>query len=135
MRLGMVVLDRAGEPLLAVPNRDARAVRQGLVLAAEHGDEFRRFSGRTPLPVFAAARLRWLAEERPETLRKAAHFLSISDWIAWRLCGEVTAEPSQAAESLLFDVASQGWAWDWIDRLEIPRGLFPELRPCGSRAG
>ena len=42
MRLGMVVLDGAGAPLLAVPNRDARAVSQGLTLAAQHPCHDRR---------------------------------------------------------------------------------------------
>lgn len=136
MRLGTVLLDAAGEAILAVPNRDARAVVQGLTLAAEHGEELLALSGRWPSPIFAAARLRWLRENEPAALDRAAHFFSISDWITWRLCGEAVAEPSQAAESMLFNLAERAWAWDWIDRLEIPRSLFPSLgesgRPVGS---
>ena len=135
MRLGTIVLDREGEALLAVPNRDARAVGPGLLLAAQHGDALNATAGRWPYPIFAAARLRWLAETQPDTLARAAHFLSVSDWITWLLTGEISADPSQAGESLLFDQRSGQWSWEWIDRLELPRRLFPYLAPCGRAVG
>jgi autoinducer 2 (AI-2) kinase len=135
MRLGTVLLDAAGGVLLAVPNRDARAVGPGLVLAAQHGEALQRVTGHWPYPIFAAARLRWLAETDPARMARVACFLSLSDWMAFWLSGAVASEASQAAESLLFDVTSGAWAWEWIDRLEIPRHLFPELRASGSRLG
>jgi autoinducer 2 (AI-2) kinase len=135
MRMGTVVLDESGEAILSVPNRDARAVGPGLSLAAQHGDALQRMGGHWPLPIFAAARLRWLVETKPEDAARAAHYLSLSDWMGYRLTGAVATEPSQAAESLLFDVTTGEWAWDWIDRLEIPRALFPKVRSSGGDLG
>ena len=135
LRLGSVVLDRDGAPILAVPNRDARAAGPGLLMAAEHGERIFARMGRWPYPVFSAARLRWLTETDPAGARRAAHHLSISDWVTYKLCGTPVAEPSQAGESLLFDLASREWAWDWIDELGLSRELFPAPRECGSRAG
>jgi sugar (pentulose or hexulose) kinase/phosphoglycerate dehydrogenase-like enzyme/ribulose-5-phosphate 4-epimerase/fuculose-1-phosphate aldolase/putative sterol carrier protein len=135
MRLGTVVVADDGEVLLSVPNRDARAVGPGLILAMQHGDALQQLTGHWPLPIYGAARLRFLVETRPEDLARAAHYLSLSDWMTHHLCGEVATEPSQAAESLLFDVSSGEWAWDWIDRLEIPRRLFPAIGESGSQVG
>jgi sugar (pentulose or hexulose) kinase len=59
----------------------------------------------------------------------------VSDWIGFRLCGVAAAEPSQAAESLLFELEQPRWAWDWIERLGLPRRLFPEVRSAGTRLG
>ena len=69
-----------------------------------------------------------MRETAPETLDGIAHFFAISDWMTWLLCGEAATDPSQAAESGLMDIAAGTWAWDWIDRLEIPRRVFPEIR-------
>ncbi len=135
MRLGTVVVDADGSPLLAVPNKDARAVGPGLVLAANHGDELQALAGHWPFPIYAAARLRWLKETRPETLERARWYLSLSDWMGFLLCGEAAMDPSQAAESLLYDLRAGDWATDWIDRLELPREIFPPLRASGSQLG
>lgn len=135
IRLGTILLDRRGDVLLAVPNRDARAIGPGLSLAARHGEALNATTGRWPYPFFAAARLLWLAETQPDAMARTAHFLSVSDWITWLLTGEITADPSQAGESLLFDQGAADWSWEWIDRLELPRRLFPSLAPCGSAAG
>jgi autoinducer 2 (AI-2) kinase len=82
-----------------------------------------------------AGRLHWLASHAKDTLERASHHLSVSDWIGFRLCGVAAAEPSQAAETLLFELEAPRWAWDWIDRLGLPRRIFPEVRRAGSRLG
>ncbi len=135
MRHSLVVLDRDDGVILATPNRDARAAAEGMTLAAEHGPEFHRRTGHWPNPIFAAARLRWLATNAPEGLEQATTFLNLSDWIAYRMCGQVAAEPSQAAETLLFDLQTRDWAWDLVEWLNLPRQLFPPIRQSGTCLG
>ena len=135
MRHASVVVDADGEVLLAASNRDARGLAKILELAGAHGEELHRRTGHWPNPVQPAGRLCWLASERPADLERAAAHLAISDWIGYRLCGEIAAEPSQAGETLLLDLASRSWAEDWIEKLGLPRALFPELRDAGTRLG
>ncbi|MEE8581105.1 MAG: FGGY-family carbohydrate kinase, partial [Myxococcota bacterium] len=135
MRFGTVVLDDRGEVLLAVPNRDARAAAESIGLAVEHGFPLQARTGHWPLPIFAAPRLRWLATKAPETWARARVVFSINDWVTWRLCGERVTDPSQAAGTLLFDLEKRDWAWDWIDRFELPQRLFPRIEPAGTRVG
>jgi autoinducer 2 (AI-2) kinase len=135
MRHGSALLDAQGHELLLAPNRDARGLAPTFELAAAHGEEFHRRTGHWPNPVQPAGRLRWLATEAPGTLARVATHLSLSDWIAWRLCGERASEPSQAGETLLLEIERPAWAWDLIDRLELPREIFPTLRTPGSLLG
>lgn len=52
-------------------------------------------AGLWPLPVRAAARLLWLAAERPDALGRTHLLLSMSDWLNLRPHGVAATEPSQ----------------------------------------
>jgi autoinducer 2 (AI-2) kinase len=135
LRLGNVMLDASGAPLLAVPNRDARAAGPGLMLGAQHGEALYRASGRWPYPIHTAARLQWLRAEKPGIFSTISDVLSISDWLAFKLSGERATDPTQASETLLFDLAGRSWSEEWIGKLELPREIFPEVLEPGSRLG
>lgn len=135
MRHASVLLDGDGEVLLATTNRDARGAARAIELADLHGAEIHRRTGHWPNPVQPAPRLCAFAASRPEAFARAAHHLSLSDWVAYRLCGEIATEASQASETLLCQIAERAWASDWIDRLDLPRHLFPEIRPAGTALG
>ena len=135
MRHGLVAIDRKGKVLLATPNRDARAVDQGMGLAMERGEELYRITGHSPSPIFMAARLMWLKESRPGDFKSLHAALSISDWVGYMLTGELVCEPAQAAESLLFDLQTGSWAGTLIKSLGLSEKVLPELKPAGSRLG
>ncbi|MCX6035639.1 MAG: FGGY family carbohydrate kinase, partial [Chloroflexi bacterium] len=135
MRHGMVAIDKKGNALLATPNRDSRAVDQGMVLAVERGEELYRLTGHAPNPIFMAARLLWLKDTCPEQFKEVHAALSISDWVGYMLTGELASEPAQAAESLLFDLKSRKWATALIKSLGIPEKIFPALKQAGSKLG
>ena len=42
---------------------------------------------------------------------------------------------SNAARTLLFDIHAGDWAQPILDRLDIPRALLPEVRPCSQTYG
>jgi autoinducer 2 (AI-2) kinase len=134
MRHGSVVIDANGAPLLAAPNRDARGLGPILSLG-DRSEEFFRRTGHWPNPVQPAGRLMWMAAEQAEVFARADTHLSISDWIGFRLSGERAAEPSQAGETLLFDLAKRDWDDVGIDALGLPRSLFPAVRNAGDRLG
>ena len=135
MRHGSVLLDAQGRVLLATPNRDARGLGAALDLAATHGEALHRRTGHWPNPVQPAGRLLWLASNAASCWSARQVIFPVSDWIGFRLCGVAAAEPSQAAETLLFELEQPRWAWDWIERLGLPRRLFPEVRRAGTRLG
>lgn len=129
-----LVLVREGKILFAVPNKDARAAAEGMEMAARYGDALAARTGRWPSPIFTAPRLAWLAACHPEWLEGAVA-LAISDWVAFRLCGALTTDPSQAGESLLLDVASREWMTEWLAKQGLSPALLPPLRPSGQYLG
>ncbi|MCH2170163.1 hypothetical protein MK489_05235 [Myxococcota bacterium] len=135
MRFGLVVADAQGNPLYAGPNRDARAIAEALKLAADHGDALNTDTGHFPMSVMAAPRLQWLARNAPETWEQSAVAYSLNDAITHRLCGAIATDASQAGETLLCELERRHWAWEWIDRLELPHRLFPRIAPAGECLG
>jgi sugar (pentulose or hexulose) kinase len=112
MRHSTIVLDKKKEILFAVPNRDVRAADIGIQLAAEHGEEFQRVTGRWPIPCFTAVRLKWLSENTPEVFSEASIVMSLSEWLTYRLCDRIASDPSHAGETMLYDLHTGDWAWD-----------------------
>ncbi|WP_188112841.1 NAD(P)-dependent oxidoreductase [Mycobacterium simiae] len=135
MRHTTVVLDADGCALLATPNRDARAAGEAWQLASEHGSTLYARTGQWPSPLATAARLRWLATTNPDAWARATTVFTLSDWIAYRLCGESGSEASQASSTLLFDIAQREWAADLVEELGIPRRLLPGIHPSGTCLG
>ncbi len=135
MRHSMVAIDKKGNVLIATPNRDSRAVDQGMGLAVERGEEIYRLTGHAPNPIFMAARLLWLRDTHPERFRAVHAALSISDWVGYMLTGELASEPAQAAESLLFDLKNRKWASAFIKSLGLPEKILPSLKQAGSKLG
>lgn len=136
MRFGLVVLDEHRVPLIAVPNRDGRAVGPALEIAEKHGEEILQQTGHWPMPIFAGLRLGWLRSQ-PELWERARHALAINDWVTYRLCGELASEPSQGSESLLLDLEGDGTRWSTrrLKQLDLPASLLPPIHPCGTRIG
>ena len=135
MRNTIVVLDHQRNVLLATPNRDARALGEGMILGMERGPEVHALTGHWPTPLFLGARLLWMKINAPELLARATVAMSVSDWLAFILSGKPAAERSQAGESLLFNLQRSEWATDLIESLGFPRSLFPEPVDSGSRLG
>jgi xylulokinase len=83
----------------------------------------------------SAAKLRWLAEHRPEVLERARYLFLPKDFIRFRLSGIPGTDPSDAGGTGLFDRETGGWAPDVVSLARLPARLMPAVRPSASRAG
>lgn len=135
MRNTTVVLDGNGIELLATPNQDARAVVEALTWAASDGGDVHEVSGHWPSPLFTGTRLIWMKSNAPDLLKKASTVLSLSDWVAFRLCGGIFAERSQSGETLLFDQGTGDWSYYLISSLGLRREMFPMVVDAGTPVG
>jgi rhamnulokinase len=126
----------ADDALLGNPvhYRDARhETAVPAVHAAVGAEELYRATGLQHLPfntVFQLAARRGTAQ-----LDAARQFLLVPDLLAHWLTGAVGAEVTNASTTGLLDATTRQWAWDLVDRLDLPRGLFPPLRHPGERLG
>jgi autoinducer-2 kinase len=134
-REGIVLLDENDREVYAGPNRDYRAVIEGMQISNMFGDELYKRSGHFPSSMTGAARMMWFKNHAPKTFELVRHLQSINDWILFRLSHEYACEPTNAAETSLYDLTAQDWAFDVIEKLELPREVFPRVAPAGTRIG
>jgi rhamnulokinase len=78
--------------------------------------------------------------DRGGVLEAAEGFLNVGDWFNALLSGVAKGEMSLASTTQLFDprMGPSGhgdWAWELIDRLGLPRRIFPPLVPPGTVLG
>jgi rhamnulokinase len=69
------------------------------------------------------------------SLAAARTLLLIPDLLAYWLTGVRGAEMTNASTTSLIDIATEGWSVDVIDRVGIPRDIFPSLRRPGEVIG
>lgn len=79
--------------------------------------------------------LAYLQMYEPETLAMADKALLMPDLFAYLLTGEMKAEYSIVSTTQCLDPETGDWAYDLLDRLEIPRRLFPPIIDAGESYG
>jgi xylulokinase len=72
-----------------------------------------------------AATARWLLRHERETLRRTRNLLLPKDYLRLRLTRQIATDVTDAASTLLFDVAGRQWS----DEMVRAVGLDPELLP------
>ena len=132
-REGIVVLDKAGRPVIGMPNIDHRGRAWEHTL--QNKDEVYRLTGRFPTSLFSAFKLVGLREGRKDLWEQADTFLSISDWIEYMFSGVEHYEHSQASETLLYDVARKSWSDALCEKFNLPSSLLPPLSDSGTVLG
>jgi sedoheptulokinase len=109
----------------------AETYLQAMIEAAGGAHAFERM-GCLPAAGFMGATLYWLARQGalPDP---PAHACLIPDAAVTLLTGAPPCtDPTDAGSAGLFDVVAGAWAWPVIERLGLPAGLFPPVRPAGS---
>jgi len=114
--------------------RDARhETAVPAVHAAAPADELYRINGLQHLTINTVFQL--AAQRGSAQLAAARQLLLVPDLLAHWLTGAVGAELTNASTTGLLDATTRDWAWQLIDRLDLPRGLFPPIRQPGARLG
>ena len=134
-REGAVFLDKGGHELYCGPNHDVRAMAEGFELMAQYGERAYQVSGHYLNFIFVPARLLWQKNNAPEVYEKTARILMINDWILFRLSGEYACEPTNAAETAVYNLRTGDWEWPLIADIGLPKEIFPPIRPCGYVLG
>ncbi|AHF15428.1 FGGY-family carbohydrate kinase [Niabella soli] len=132
-REGIVVLDKAGMPVVGMPNIDHRGREWEEIL--DNKEQVYGLTGRYPTSLFSAFKLVGLREGREEWWQQLDTFLSISDWVEYMFCGVEHYEHSQASETLLYDVERRAWSESLCELFSFPLSLLPPLTSSGTVLG
>jgi len=92
------------------------------------GDKVRRVSGWSPEPGLPLLSIGWLRQSRPEVFAATERFLSVNDFLAYRLTGRLGTNLSMAGEMLLTDITTGQWSEELCRLVGInPKYLSPIL--------
>jgi autoinducer-2 kinase len=137
MREGIVLYDENGVELFAVANVDARADKEVKYLKENFKgieEEFYKLSGQT-FALGALPRIIWLKNNKPELYEKVAKISMISDWILYKLCGNITSDPSNGGTSGIFSLEKREWVSSMAKKVGIKDDIFPPVFEVGEVIG
>jgi len=135
---GTVCLDREGNPVRpAIIWADGRSAREVEELTAQIGRERLARLAANPIAAgFMAATARWLLRHEKDTLWRSSVMVLPKDYIRLRLTRQIATDPSDAASTLLFDVANRRWSDEMVQLVGLEPGLLPRVvpshEPCGT---
>lgn len=98
-------------------------------------DEFYDITGNQFMEINTAFQLLSLVEKKPYILEKADKILLMPDLLNYMLTGIKATEYSIASTTQLLDARKKNWSSKVIDALNIPKKLFTEIIPTGTKIG
>ena len=120
-------------PLILWPDKRA----SGMELPDNDANELMHRTGLgVPLDAqFTIAKLRWFQKQRPDSWKKVACILSISDYLIFSLTGQKMCDYSTAAMSGLFDITHGSWWNEQLDNFGIQADMLPSPKRTGVYVG
>ena len=76
---------------------------------------------------FTAPKLLWMRENEPENFNRISKIMLPKDYIAYRLTGVHSTDPSDASGTLLFDVENRCWSKEMMDICDITEDQLPTV--------
>lgn len=133
---GLVLVDGKGQVLRrAILWNDTRTTEQCRRIENVLGAKLLDITRNRALEGFTLPKLLWVQEREPELLAQAAHFMLPKDYVRYRLTGELASEYSDAAGTLLLDVAGKCWSKTIAGAFHLPLSLCPPLVESFDQTG
>lgn len=92
-------------------------------------------AGNPVWPINSALRIRWMMDNEPALLARAAKWLLIEDFLNYLLCGRLATDFSMASCTLLFDQCRREWSDELLAASGIDRRLLCDPLPSGTLLG
>ena len=132
---GLVMSRVTEQPLTEIlPWFDPRTRELADALSPEESDRLVRSTGLRNSFKYGIYKYRWLLENRGLE-RKDTVWLSVCDYIAWCLTGEMATDPTFAARTYCYDVFAGTWDLPRLEAYGLTEANFPRIVPSGTPVG
>ena len=133
---GLVLLDETGAPVRnAILWNDTRTTEQCREIERTLGDKLLSITCNPALEGFTLPKMIWVREHEPEIFAKAAIFVLPKDYVRYHLTGQLHMDYSDAAGTLLLDIANKQWSREVLDAFNLPASLCPPLVESHAMVG
>ncbi len=92
-------------------------------------------TGQLPNPMFGANKLLWMRNHVPQVFERIHHWLSMEDFVLWKLSGNFATDYSIASRTMLFDQRTLTWSEYLLQHARLPAAWFPPAFPSGTAIG
>ena len=125
---GLVTLDEEENVVRpAILWNDTRTTKQCTEVMEGFGDRLITITKNKALEGFTLPKILWIQEEERELWAKVAHIMLPKDYLIFRLTGEFATDYSDAAGTLLLDVAAKKWSDEILAKYNIDGKILPKL--------
>ena len=133
---GLVLVDQAGQVLRnAILWNDTRTTPQCRRIEETLGTQLLSIAHNRALEGFTLPKILWVQENEPEIMDQAAVFLLPKDYVRYRLTGDLAMDYSDAAGTLLLDVANKKWSEEIASAFNLPMTICPKLVESFDQVG
>jgi xylulokinase len=133
---GLVLLDEDNRPVRrAILWNDTRTTPQCREIERILGDKLLAVTRNPALEGFTLPKILWVKENEPENFSTSRRFLLPKDYLRYRLTGAIHMDLSDAAGTLLLDVAKRRWSQEVLDAMGLPEHFCPPLTESGGLVG
>src|SRR5260370_3776695 len=92
-------------------------------------------TGHIPRPTYGVNKLLWLRNHVPQVFECIHHWLSIEDFVLWKLSGSFATDYSIASRTMLFDQRTLTWSEPLLQQAGLPAAWFSPAFPSGTAIG
>lgn len=127
---GLVILDHEDQVIRpAILWNDGRTVEETAYLNEKIGTAaLSSYTANIAFAGFTAPKLLWLKTHEPENFKRIAKIMLPKDYIAYRLTGMHTTDPSDASGTLLFDVKNRCWSSHMLKICGVSEEQMPVVK-------
>ena len=97
--------------------------------------EYYQATGIQFLPFNTIFQLLAMRHNDDPALTIADRMLLTPNALTYMLCGDISAELTIASTTQAYNPVTRGWAWDLIEKLNLPTDIFPDIKPSGTVVG
>lgn len=126
---GLVMLDEKDEVIRsAILWNDGRTVKECDYLNNVIGKKtLSEYTANIAFAGFTAPKILWVRDNEPENFKRIRKIMLPKDYIAYKLTGVFSTEPSDASGMLLFDVKNRTWSKEMLEICGITEEMLPKI--------
>jgi xylulokinase len=130
-------LNRQGETLYnAITWYDRRSIKQAHHIERIIGKEkLFQITGLEPNSVFTLSKILWIKENEPHVFNKIGKWLSIADFINFKLTGTLVTDYTLACRTQCFNIWNKSWSEEILTPFGINQDIFPDVVQAGTVIG
>jgi len=133
---GLVLLDGERKPVRnAILWNDTRTTAECREIEQALGAKLLDQARNPALEGFTLPKILWVKKHEREAFDRAELFLLPKDYVRYRLTGELHMDYSDAAGTLLLDVANKRWSTDILAAFGLPESFCPPLVESHGQVG